>query len=346
MTLQEAYGNGFVEKCAEAGVDPESLVKFAEATPLSDFLGAMVGSLVPHAGPLATGIGASAGLLSDDFKEHDSSKLKAFIPGVGGYRLGRRLSSQVKHEQEDARKLGRKDVSPVAHATAERLGQLTSILASTALGGGLGAMVNKKDRGKGFRVGAGLGAGAASLANLGGLIAAGVKRRRTKEEQLDADSESTLDKYLVPGLATYGASKRMGRSQGDRDENPENKKKGDKGKEKKASALVKSAYKKTWLDDIANAYGRIDPITRRALITGLATGAGTFMLSNGETGERALKGLAGGLLGGGALYGLDSAGLTDKGIDAVRDLLVQLKTKPSWSDRAGRQMRKWEQAGY
>lgn len=336
MTPQESYRKGFVEKCAETGVDPVSLVKFAEATPISDFMGAVVGSMIPYAGPIANGVGASAGILSDDFKEHDKSRLRALIPGVGGYRLAKRLASQVKHEQEDARRLGRKDVSPVAHAMAEKIGPATSMLASALLGGGIGALAHKKDRGRGFLAGAGIGAGASALANIGGLIAAGIRRRRTKEEQLDADSEATIKKYLVPGLATYGASKRMGRSQGDRDENPENrKKKGDKGKEKKAFALRKSA-EKTWLDDIASAYRNLSPLKRRALAAGLVSGVGTFLASDGDFGTKAVKGLTGGALGGAALYGLDNAGLTDKGIDALRNFLVHLKTKPSMLDTANK----------
>ena len=331
---EKAYLQGFAKTAEAYGVDPEALVKFAKATPLTDVLGTLVGNAIPYGG-VANSIGSMAGLLTDDFKDQDESALKALIPGVGGYRLGKRLSSQVKHEQEDARSLGRKDVSPVAHAMAETFGPATSTLASTLLGGGIGAAIHRKDRGKGFGVGAGIGAGASMLAHLIGAIAAGVKRRRTKGEQLDSDSKSVASKYLLPGVASYNSYKRLGRSQGDRDENDKGKKK-DKGKEKDASAgLIKSARRRrTWMDGVAKMYGSLDPITRRALMASLLSGAGTFAMSEGDTGTRLLKGLVGAGIGGGTMYGLDSTGLTDVGVDAVRDMMVHLKTKPSARDKA------------
>ena len=190
----------------------KALMKIAEATPLSDSLGTMLWSpLYP-----VTAIGATAGLLSDDLKKHRDSKLKALLPGVGAYRIGERLSSQVKHEQEDADKKNRKDVRPVAHAMSEGFGPITSTAAAALAGLVAGGATT--GRHSGAMAGAGLGAAGAIAANLIGAIAAAIKRRRTKEEQMKSDEKSVLLKYLIPGLATYDSYKRLGRSQGDRDE--------------------------------------------------------------------------------------------------------------------------------
>lgn len=196
------------------GVDPVGLAKMAKATPFTDAAGAVAGSLIPFGAP-ASALGSAAGLLTDDFKEHDESALKAFLPGVGAYRLAKRLSSQVKHEQEDARKMGRKDVRPVAHALAEKIGPATSTGLAALLGAAIGGASGGR---KGAGIGAGTGLAASGMAHAVAAIAAAVKRRRAASEQMDADSKSVLSKYLVPGSAAYGYFKRMGRSQGDRDD--------------------------------------------------------------------------------------------------------------------------------
>lgn len=54
--------------------------------------------------------------------------------------------------------------------------------------------------------------------NLGGSILAALKRRRSKKEQVEHDTGSTLVNYLIPGFASYNGNKRLGRSQGDREE--------------------------------------------------------------------------------------------------------------------------------
>ena len=156
-----------------------------------------------------------AGLLS---KEDNSQKSigPAFIPGVSSYRLGNRIKTQVKRElrqiEEDEKNKGAR---PVAHAVAEHLGAGTSMLAPILAGVGIGGAVDGKD---GALIGGATGAAAASVATLAGAIAAAIKRRRTAKEQIESDKGSVLAKYLVPGTAVYGKYKRLGRSQGERDE--------------------------------------------------------------------------------------------------------------------------------
>ena len=212
--VKEAYARGFCKVAEEIGYEPSELYKFARATPMTDALGAVVGGMLPF-GRLAGGIGAVSGGLTNDFGEHDENAAMAFIPGVGAHRLAKRINSQVNREQIEAKELGRDEVKPVRHAVAEKLGPATSMALSTLLGAGIGHLVDKK---KGARTGAKIGLGVGGVASLAGMIAAAKKRMRTKEEQMDADEKSVLPKYLVPGAALYGMSKRLGRSQGDRDD--------------------------------------------------------------------------------------------------------------------------------
>lgn len=76
--------------------------------------------------------------------------------------------------------------------------------------------------------------------------------------------------------------------------------------------LVKIARNDGILDSIAKSYKSLDPNTRRAILGGLITGLGTYTLSNGDTGTRLMKGLAGGAIGGSATYGAGKMGVLDK----------------------------------
>lgn len=212
--IKKAYAKGFCKVAEEIGYEPSALYKFARATPMTDALGAVFGGMLPLGG-VAGGIGAISGGFTNDFGKHDENEAMAFVPGVGAYRLAKRINSQVNREQLEANDLGRDKVKPVRHAVAEKIGPIASMALSTLLGAGIGRLVNKK---KGARTGAKIGLGAGGIASLIGMIAAAKKRRRTKEEQFDADEKSVLPKYLVPGAALYGMSKRLGRSQGDRDD--------------------------------------------------------------------------------------------------------------------------------
>lgn len=341
MTVQDAaYIDGFSKAAETAGVSPVALAEFSKragSTPLGEWAAGIPGNMLLGDAAPVVGLGAYiAGLVSDP--DNRQKKLGVnFIPGVSSYSAGNRIKTQVSRELEDIRKSkGDEDASPVAHAVAEHVGSGTSIAASGLVGALAGALASRrrKDRGKWALRGALAGTGVGTLAHLGAILAAGANRRRTKKEQIESDKSSTIPKYLVPGLAEYGYAKRLGRSQGERDEDPKNGKSRDKSKEKKASALLKSAARRSWLNDVFDAYDELDPMRRRAVMGGLATGLGTYLMSDGDVGARLLKALAGGAVGGASIYGLDSAGLTDAGIDLLRSGLLKLKT-PEYSRYTG-----------
>lgn len=206
----------------ESGVDPVKLAKYAESesTPISDYALAIPGNIAMASVPPLSVIPSGAyiaGLLSDiEGDESKKKQIRALIPGVGSYRMGNRIRSQVLKELDDIEKSKGKhdDASPIAHSVAEHIGPLTSTLTSAAAGAGVGLV--------GGPVGAavgGVGGGLAALiAQIAALRSAAKDRRRTSEEQIEADKGSVLAKYLIPGKAAYGMYKRLGRSQGDREE--------------------------------------------------------------------------------------------------------------------------------
>ena len=227
---KESYIRGFCKAAEAHGVDRQALAKLAYSTPVSESLSSFVPNIaqeliLPGSSSVTSNIGYIAGLLADQDNKQKGNGLN-FVPGVSGYRIGNRLKTQVLRELEYIKKNKQhQGARPVAHAVAEHLGHLTSTLGTTGVGALLGSLLSK-DRGIGATIGATIGAGASSIANIGAAITAGVKKRRTKEEQVESDKDSLLWKYLVPGSATYGLFKRIGRSQGERDEDPKNKKEG------------------------------------------------------------------------------------------------------------------------
>lgn len=225
---KESYIRGFCKCAAAHGVDPQALAKLAYSTPASEFVSSIVPGIVqeavmPGISPIVNNAGYISGLLGGPDNRQKGNGLN-FVPGVTAYRAGNRIKTQVLRELDYIKKNKQhQGARPVAHAVAEHLGALTSTLGTTGVGALLGALLSK-DRGSGAGVGAAVGAGASAVASLGSMIAAGVKKRRTKEEQVASDKDSLLWKYLVPGSAVYGHLKRVGRSQGERDEDPKNKK--------------------------------------------------------------------------------------------------------------------------
>lgn len=100
-------------------------------------------------------------------------------------------------------------------------GTIAAPITGAVGGAGAGALIaalvsaiRGRDIGRGAGVGAGagavLGAGGAHLANLGGMITGAIRKRRTKKEQQKHDSKSHWEN-LIPGVASYNYTKRVGR---------------------------------------------------------------------------------------------------------------------------------------
>ena len=227
---KESYIRGFCKAAEAHGVNRQELAKLAYSTPVSEALSSLVPDIaqeliIPRSSVVTNSIGYISGLIADQDNKQKGNWLN-FVPGVSGYRKGNRIKTQVLRELEYIKKNKQhQGARPVAHAVAEHLGYLASTIGTAGVGALIGSLLSKR-RGIGAIIGAGIGAQASAIANLGAAIAAGVKKRRTKEEQAESDKDSLLWKYLVPGSATYGLFKRIGRSQGERDEDTKNKKEG------------------------------------------------------------------------------------------------------------------------
>lgn len=225
-----------------------------------------------------------AGLADDESNSHKSVS-PAFIPGVSAYRAGNRIKTQVSRELRDIASR-RKDegARPVAHAVAEHLGPTTSILASGALGAVIGRLARKGGEGVGGAAGLGIGA----AATLVGMLAGAIRRRRTKQQQIESDKGSLLAKYLVPGLASHDYVKRIGRSQGERDEA--------EAAEKNAAAGPEEGFPGIW-SGIKNWYkSELSQDQRNWVNAGI--GALGLGLANKLTGGSFLRGAAIGGIGG------------------------------------------------
>ena len=207
-----------------------ALKKLAQSTPLSEYFAGIpadtvVGS-IPFVGPAISAAPYFAGLASMPDNSQKGIGM-SFLPGVSSFRRGNRIKTQVMRELAQIEKDKKnKDARPVAHAIAEHIGPTTSLLTSAGIGAGLGALLAQSKRDIPGVAGGGAlaGVGVAGVATLIGMLAAAIKRRRTKQEQIDADKGSLLMKYLVPGTAAYDYHKRLGRSQGERDEAEDEKK--------------------------------------------------------------------------------------------------------------------------
>lgn len=202
-----------------------------QAGPRGEIASTLLWPLAYPVGPAASSIGAAAGALDtpapeEEEKKWDETPEKNWIPGVGPYRLSRRLRKQLVDDKGNA-----------PHAISQGFGPYTSALAAMLaggaagglLGGGIGAGVNGSEGalvggGAGAGIGAGVGAGLGLLANLVGAGAAAFTPRRTKEQQKAYANSGTLKEYLVPGTASYNAWKSLGRTIGESDERQAKKK--------------------------------------------------------------------------------------------------------------------------
>lgn len=207
-----------------------------KAAPVGEIVSSTGYGFIPYVNNVNT-IGGLSGLLSKPSTEEEEAKWDEqnaynLIPGVGSYRLNRRMKRQLKS-----------DKGGTPHYWSQGFGGLTSALllaaAGAAGGAGIGAGLGKAT-GTGVGEGAGIGAlaggatglGAAGIASIVGALRAAVDRRRTKEEQKAYANSPTTKEWLLPGVGAYNAWKTVGRSIGDAEERAEKKK--DKKDEEKA----------------------------------------------------------------------------------------------------------------
>jgi hypothetical protein len=207
---KEAFVRGYLEKAA--GLTSE-LIGSSVVNPLNLSLG----SLIP--------VGAAASMVTPTEtkpQQVESAKETAtnFIPGVAYYRLGKRLGRSVK-DMEDLGAEGARGrmlseqfgafTSPVA-ATAGGAALLGSVLAAIALMKGR-SRADVRDAGvAGAGVGATIGWGLGSGAQLIGALSSMLPARRDDKQQLAYEKApgGTLKNLLVPGVSAYNLGRRLG----------------------------------------------------------------------------------------------------------------------------------------
>lgn len=154
-----------------------------------------------------------------------------------------------------------KDARPRAHSISEFAGPITSTITARLLGRLIGGA-------KGEAVGTSI----AGAANIGALITAAVRRRRTAKEQIENDKKSILSNIFIPGVSTYDMLKRQGRAFA------ENKDRIKERTEKKKS--VKKASYSYWeevkkaIDVAGKKYKNLPVATKKILTTGAGALAG------------------------------------------------------------------------
>lgn len=204
------------------------------ASPISDALvggasNVILSSLIPGAAPVvnvANAAGYLGGLFQDPMTEEQREDMnqndhwaKSIIPGVAGYKIQRRRRAIAK---ELGGGMG------LEKPLSEQIGPLTSSIISVLLGaaggGVIGANIDDVDKVggtlEGTMMGAAAGLGAVGVSHLVGTIAAAIRKRRTKQEQqeYETDTGATVANYLVPGLTTYNSYKNLGYMQGEYEE--------------------------------------------------------------------------------------------------------------------------------
>ena len=135
----------------------------------------------------------------------------SFAPLVTANRVGRR---QRMVAEESKQRGGR---HPTGNLVAEQLpgiGALSGGAAGVGVGASIGRLAGRVHTGKGALIGAAVGGGAsaASMMILAPILAA-IRKRRTLDEQAAKETGGRIAaKYLVPGVASYDAWKRLGAS--------------------------------------------------------------------------------------------------------------------------------------
>jgi len=208
-------------------------------------------SLVPRAlipyglGDTAHTIGQTAGALTaNELSDKDAEKLAKelakqklawdLVPGVGGYRIGQKAMLNARKNNKE---------TALMNVLGEQYGAIPTFLAGGLLGGvaggiGGGIVGNKYDltgspnsedpdvkmasRALGINLGASLGilVGGAMPILVSGALAF-IRRRRTAEEQKAHDQSANIGNWLIPGMSTYNAYKRLGRIHAEESEDEE-----------------------------------------------------------------------------------------------------------------------------
>lgn len=220
------YEQGFMNKCAEHGIDGRRLVKLARSTPLKEGLMGYPASLLTSAALPGAGVfnlptwiaGAVSGYKGDDLDDEETAKNRSemnLLPFVSQYRAGKRNGVVARKMKELGDKKGKKTHS-VANIVAETLGPLSTTALAAAGGAALGRKYMKDSPNGGLSGGAKgaiAGAGVAGVAELGAFINSLIRKRRTDEEQLERESaRRAILKYIVPGLSVHDSVMRLGKS--------------------------------------------------------------------------------------------------------------------------------------
>lgn len=199
-------------------------VDIGRTTPAQEYAVQYLHGLNPFG--IASNISGIIKAIKDPPQENAAKKGKDnLMPSVGAYRMVSRIKSQAY--AQDAKHNGHAKNNYLS----ELLGSWTSGAIPTILGGAIGAYLTKDklfndklkatDRMMGTLKGVGLGLTVSTLANLAGLIGSTITRRRTEKEQIKHDARRHWEEWLIPGIAMYNKGKRLGRSEGDYEEHPE-----------------------------------------------------------------------------------------------------------------------------
>ena len=177
------------------------------AGPTSEVLGAGVTGGLANLGAALAALGTQT-RMPEDVGEGGQAGLTNFIPGVGGYRTLKRLGASAREYERDT---GEK-----TQLVPEFFGRLTSPVALALLGALAGGVSGrfaggKGDPASGALLGALIGGGTGALSNVIGSGAGILSKHRTKPEQYAYEKSSpTLTNLLVPGMADYNITKRLG----------------------------------------------------------------------------------------------------------------------------------------
>lgn len=171
-----------------------------QASMEADVAGDVLG--YPLTGGASSLIGGLHGFVADGDELNVPNNSLGLIPGVGSSRMVRRARNV------------RKDLAPEAASqrgrlVSELISPVTSTLASTGLGMAAGAGLGGRP---GAFVGGMIGMSTGLATNLASVLLAASTRRRTKEEQVEAEKKSSLSAHVIPGRGLYDFLKRVGYS--------------------------------------------------------------------------------------------------------------------------------------